>query len=113
MKKEYRIKKQEEIDYIFKNSKKIKSSNFMIVFKKNQNESHFRFSISIGTKFGNAVERNKIKRQLREIINEYKQCLKNYLFIIVVKPQEKKQDFVKIKEEIKKVLIMSKIMEEK
>lgn len=113
MKKVYRIKKQEEIDYIFKTSKKIKGKNFVLVYKNNINEQHFRFSISIGTKFGNAVERNKIKRQLREIINEYKQCLNNYLFIIVVKPQDEKTSFIQIKQEIKKLLKKSNIMEEK
>lgn len=111
MKKEYRIKKQQEMDKIFKTGKKFKSNNFMLVYK-NANEEHFRFAISIGSKFGNAVERNKIKRQIRAIISKNKQCLKKYLFIIVVKPNEEKQDFIQIENELINNLKKTKILED-
>lgn len=111
MKKEYRIKKQQEMDKIFKTSKRFKSDNYMLVYSKT-NEEHFRFAISIGSKFGNAVERNKIKRQIRAIISKNKQCLKNYLFIIVVKPRQEKQNFIQIENELINILKKTKILED-
>ena len=69
MNKQYRVKKSEEIEKIIQ--EKIYSSNqYFSVYKKyNSETSHFRFAISVGKKLGNAVVRNKLKRQIRAIVS--------------------------------------------
>ena len=68
MKRINTIKKNEEFKYIIENGTRIKNPYFssFIIPKK---EKYFRIGISVPKKIGNAVLRNKIKRQIRHIIN--------------------------------------------
>lgn len=68
MKKEYRIKKNEEFQKIIRQKKSIVHSKFVIYFRKN--DEHLRVGISVSKKLGNAVVRNKIKRQIRMMIQQ-------------------------------------------
>ncbi|MDY0277241.1 MAG: ribonuclease P protein component [Acholeplasma sp.] len=88
MKKIYRIKKKSEIDVLFKEKTKKSNSYFTIYLKKRDDTTNFRFALSIGRKYGNAVERNKIKRQIRSIVRLNKGIIKSDVeFVIVIKPQ--------------------------
>lgn len=99
MEKKYRVKKHAEFDQIFKIGRKQSTPNFKVVFQKTE-EPHPRFGISIGKKFGNAVQRNKIKRQIRNILRNYKQCSLSFLTIVVVKPVAAKLTFIEIQKEL-------------
>ena len=69
MKKQYRVKKSEEIEKIIK-EKNYKSNPYITLYKKENTETgHFRYAISVGKKIGNAVERNRIKRLITAVID--------------------------------------------
>lgn len=110
MKKIYRIKKTSEIDAIFKTRKRVQGKYFNIFYQ--PNNQTFRFAISIGKKYGNAVERNLMKRRIREVINYYKENLDSFDFVVVVKKESANLSFQQIKEELTKLLYKSEIMEE-
>lgn len=103
MKKVYRIKKNSEIDAIIQNKKSSGDRRFVIYTANSQNE-HFRFAISIGKKYGGAVERNKIKRQLRMIINNHSKDIPSFDFVIVVKKDASGLSFAEIEANILKRL---------
>ena len=114
MKKTYRIKKNSEIDAIFNKKQSKSDSCFSVYWMNAENENHFRFAISIGRKFGNAVMRNKIKRQIRMIIHQlHDEIQKKVLFVIVVKPKANGMTYQEIKALIQTLLIKSKILENK
>lgn len=69
MKKDKRIQKNEEFNSIIK-QRHSKASKIFIVYFSNRKEDHARVGISVSKKLGNAVVRNKIKRQLRMMIQE-------------------------------------------
>ncbi len=69
MKKQYRVKKSNEIEQILKEKKYVSNPYFSIYKRMNPETSNFRYAISVGKKIGNAVIRNKIKRQIRAILN--------------------------------------------
>ena len=90
MKKEFRIKKNKEIENILNYKKSIGNEYFKIFIYKNNETSHFRYAISVGKKIGNAVIRNKEKRRLRMLFLEYsKKINKNYDFFLIAKPKIK------------------------
>jgi len=71
MKKEYRIKKSQEIEMVMKKGFS-KASPYFIVYKcANPKHSNFRLAISVGKKLGNAVVRNKVKRRIRAICTKH------------------------------------------
>jgi len=112
MKKEYRIKKSSEIDAIFKHRKSKNNQWYGLYQKQNENNIHFRFALSIGKKYGNAVERNLAKRRLRMIVSEIAPDLKkNIDFIVVVKPTSKVLDFQEMKQNMMELIKKSNLME--
>ena len=83
MKKKYIVKEKREFDRIIKKSQCKKNKYFVIYYDKNE-ESYDKYGISVGKKIGNAVERNKYKRRIRMIINEYKKDYNNSQNYIII-----------------------------
>lgn len=69
MKKQFRIKKNEEFQRIISEGKCRKNKSFVMYYT-DATESYDRIGISVGKKSGNAVVRNKIKRQVRMMLQE-------------------------------------------
>lgn len=84
MKKALIVKKQEDFNRIIKCGKCKKNKNFVIYYEENS-LGYDKFGISVGKKIGKAVVRNKYKRKIRSIIDEYKkvyQNSRNYIIIL-------------------------------
>jgi ribonuclease P protein component len=101
MKKHYRIKTKQELDLVFKQRKAHKNEYFSILYRIDKEQPHFRYAISIGRKYGSAVSRNLIKRQLRMLILENKDNFFSSLqFVVVVYPKAQSLDYQEIKKQI-------------
>lgn len=89
MQRKYIIKKQTDIESVIKTRQVVKNYYFSIYYDNNliNNSANFMFCLSIGKKFGKAYQRNKIKRQIREIIRHNKTKIKNISFVIIIRPQ--------------------------
>ena len=83
MKKINIVKKNRDFSRIIKNNRPIKSNLFVIYLEKNTNDI-YKFGISASKKVGNAVTRNRLKRQIKSILdkNTYKN---NFNCIIIIK----------------------------
>ncbi|MGN0973380.1 MAG: ribonuclease P protein component [Bacilli bacterium] len=85
MKKINIVKENKVFNDIINNSKCVKNNNLVLYYKKNENNKYYRFGISVGKKIGKAVTRNKLKRQIRNIIDinkNYYENNKDYIIII-------------------------------
>ena len=109
MRKLYIVKNQRDFDRIIKESRYRKSKNLVIYYEKNECP-YDRFGISVGKKIGNAVNRNKYKRKLRAIIDNYKKLyVNNRDYIIILRGsakdreyQELNTDFLNLMDNIRK-----------
>lgn len=82
MKKINILKKSYDFDRIIKKNKPIKYKYF-IVYMENGTNDLYKFGISVGKKIGNAVNRNKLKRQIKSILDK-KLYKNNFNCIIIV-----------------------------
>ncbi len=84
MKKKEIVKKNFEFNNIIQIGEK-KSNSFYSIFYISKEEKFPKFGIAVSKKFKTAVIRNKVKRQMREIIDQTKMMFpkdKNYIIII-------------------------------
>jgi len=82
MKKVNILKENYEYNRIIKDFKPFKYRDYIIYVEKKE-PSIYKFGFSIGKKIGNAVVRNKIKRQLKNILDK-KVYKNNFNCIIIV-----------------------------
>ena len=101
MDKLHTVKKSREFSEIIHSGVFVKNRSY-VIYNKDNNLNHYRFGISVSKKLGNAVVRNKAKRQLRFIIDKYKKNYQNGTdYIIIIKNgfidldfESKDKDFV-------------------
>ena len=82
MKKINILKNSRDFDRIIKGNKPYKYKDYIIYIERDTNDL-YKFGLSVGKKIGNAVNRNKVKRQLKSIIDK-KDYQNNFNCIIIV-----------------------------
>jgi len=93
MDKVHTVKKSREFANIIHNGRFFKNNSYVIYYKDNE-LNNYRFGISVSKKLGNAVCRNKYKRQLRTIIDKYKKNYQNSTdYIIIIRDGFIRNDF--------------------
>ena len=84
MQKREMIKKNEDFEKIIKTGK-LKKTKYYNIYYKDGGNTFPMFGLAVSKKLGTAVKRNKIKRQLRTIIDANKKRFKNtnnYIFAV-------------------------------
>lgn len=111
MKKINIIKESRDFDRIIHNNKPYKFKDYIIYVERNTNNV-YKFGLSVGKKIGNAVNRNKVKRQLKYIIDQ-KDYQNNFNCIIIVGRGIKERTFEERKDNLLKALENLKLIKEK
>ena len=101
MKKKEIIKKSNDYTKVINKNNKLKNKYYSLFYIKSDNTL---FGISIPTKIGNAVIRNKNKRQIKNIIDNNKNNIQNgYNYVIIIRKeilslsyQEKEQELINL-----------------
>ena len=102
MNKKYIIQKSNEFKIIMDLRNIIKNQYFIIYMKVN-NLKYNRYGISVSKKIGNAVVRNKIKRQLKEILR--KNILNNTKdYVIIVRKEILDLNFIDMEYNLKQLI---------
>lgn len=83
MKKKYIVKNSRDFEKIIKEGKCRKNQSFIIHSKKNDLD-YDKYGISVSKKLGNAVFRNKYKRKIRAIVDNYKKMYINHEDYIII-----------------------------
>ena len=96
------LSKNEEFKYLLKKDKI--SNEYVTIFfgyLKNKNKKKLNISFVTKKKIGNAVKRNKIKRRLKNIVNEAFKKISinlNYSYLVIAKPTMLNNEYTNIKE---------------
>lgn len=100
MKKRNIVKKKQDFSDIIHSKIYISNKLFAIYYRKN-NLNIQRFGITVSKKTGTAVVRNKIKRQLKNIIDKNKNLFPNNLdYIIIVRGSVLEHSFSEIEQSL-------------
>ena len=83
MKREETIKDQTIFNNIIRNGK-FKKNDYFVLYSSTKDEEKINYGIAIGKKVGNAVTRNKLKRQTRAIIDNNRKLFENYHNYIIM-----------------------------
>jgi len=98
MNKEKILQKSNDFTKIINNNQKVKSKYFSIYYQKSE-KTHY--GITIPKKFGHAVSRNKIKRQIKNIIyNNEKHIQQTFNYVIIIKEASKELDYFGLEKEL-------------
>ena len=91
MNKEKILRKSEDFSTIISNQKYFKNKYFSLYYKESDKTL---YGITVPKKVGKAIIRNKLKRQLKNIIsNNEKYIQSNYNYVIIIKEPALKLDY--------------------
>ena len=108
MKKKQIIQKETEFTNIIHNCPYRKNSYFVIYYRKNQEQN--RFGISVPKKTGKAHIRNKIKRRIKNIIDQNQNSVhSSYDYVIIIRKRLLELDYHQM--EFQLINLMEKIGE--
>ena len=93
MRKLYIVRTNRDFEKIIKEGK-CKKDSYFIIHSKSNDLPYDRYGISVSKKLGNAVFRNKYKRIIRSIIDNYKKLYINKKdYIIILRKEAINQSF--------------------
>ncbi|MCM3398069.1 ribonuclease P protein component [Oceanobacillus profundus] len=111
MKKAFRIKKNEEFQYLFKHGKSFANRQLVIYYVKKIDQEHFRIGLSVGKKIGNAVTRNRIKRFLRQAFQDLEGNIENsYDIVIIARNPTKDMGLEEVKKSLTHLLYKERLL---
>lgn len=100
MRKLYIVKHARDFEVVMKDGKCNKNRSF-VVYSLENNLPYNRYGISVSKKLGNAVFRNKSKRKIRSIIDNYK---KNYIngkdYVIILRRGAAEEPYQKLEKDL-------------
>ncbi|MGL5978547.1 MAG: ribonuclease P protein component [Erysipelotrichaceae bacterium] len=92
MKKRYRVCKSREFKAILSN-KRFFASPTIVLYVKPRAQERSRVGISVSKRMGNAVKRNKIKRQVRMMVQEVYNFQEEFDTIVLIRDQYNKENY--------------------
>jgi len=82
-----RIRKKEDFLFLYKKGKRFRGRYFTLVYLSNK-LSFSRMGVVVSKKTGNSVQRNKIKRWIRNLFRSNKEFFNNPMDIIIIVKKE-------------------------
>lgn len=94
---------------MYKHAKSVADKNFVLLYCKSNNAVS-QAGFSIGKKFGNAVKRNKIRRQLKAAVSNYMPNVKPYHNVVFIPRKSGGYVYADVAESVAELLAKSGLL---
>lgn len=84
MKAQYRLKKNYQYSYVYRHNQSVADGRIVLLYCPNKQQPTTRVGFSVGKKHGNAVCRNRLRRQLKSAMNDIMPRVKAGYNVIIV-----------------------------
>lgn len=109
MKKQLRIKKNDEFQAVFKKGRSFANRQFVVYVLHKENQTEFRVGLSVSKKLGNAVKRNQIKRYMRRSLYELRsEIVEHNDYVVIARHPVATMDFKQIKNSLRHVFSVAR-----
>ena len=101
-----RLKKQSDFDRIFKSGKRAFAQSLTLVYKPSKEPL---MGISVGKRHGKSVQRNRIKRLIREAFRSVEKEIKGAYSIVIVPKVNEEYSFFTFEKHLKEIISKEKL----
>ena len=102
MEKQFRLKRRSAFAYVYRKCERSSARSLVLLHTKSR--GGIKIGISVSKKVGGAVVRNRVKRLIREGINNiFPQIKEGYTYVIVAKATAAECDYYAICEDVKSI----------
>lgn len=111
MKKQRRVKTNADFQKVFKRGKSFANRQFVVYCLSKEEQQQFRIGLSLNKKVGNAVQRNQIKRHIRQAFHELDyELVQEMDYVIIARKPAATMDFFQTKKSLEHVLKIAKVL---
>ncbi len=111
MKSIYRLKKNYQYGYVYKHAESVSDKLFVVLYcKSNARQTKVGFSVS--KKYGNAVCRNRIRRQMKSAVSSLMPEVSSGYNLIVIPRRQGDYRFTEIEVSLRKLFVKAGLINE-
>lgn len=93
MRREYSLRRNKEFRYVYKRGRSVGDRNLILIYVITKTP-HLKVGFSVSKKLGNSVERNKLKRRMKEaFFSMLDGVMKNSLIVFIPKEAAKEIEY--------------------
>lgn len=112
MNKRYRLRNNADFEKVYKYGRSLVNKNLVLKYKR-ADFSLLRFGFSVSKKYGKAVLRNRIRRQLKDIVQKRILRVKSgYDFVFLVRKEAKNANYADLEQAVDNLLKRAKVIED-
>lgn len=90
LRREYSLRRNKEFRYVYKRGKSVSDRNMVLIYVKTKTP-HLKVGFSVSKKVGNSVERNKIKRRMKEAFFSKLESMSHKCLVVFVPRESAKE----------------------
>lgn len=111
MNKRYRLRNNADFGKVYKYGRSL-ANKYLVLKYKRADFSILRFGFSVSKKYGKAVLRNRIRRQLKDIVQKRISCVKSgYDFVFLVRQESRNASYADLVQAVDNLLKRAKVIE--
>ena len=102
MKSIYRLKKNYQYNYVYKHANSVADKNFILLYCASKNKQS-KVGFSVSKKYGKAVKRNRVRRQLKAAVSAVMPSVKDWFNAVFIPRRHEAYKYAEIAESVTKL----------